>query len=346
MALERPATLQDVADLCGISRATASRALTGEGRISEKTRKRVAAAAEELNYVTNVGARNLRRARSGAIGLWLPRSVRFMEYYMNFTFGLVEGTQDHELAVSLIPGNLSERSVKGLPVDGFVLVDVDGGDTLARTILEDSRPTVASELVPPEMPPATAVVAADHAAGAKRVLDTLREGGARSIGVLTPDVDQMWVREVVRSARDWSRTAGVEVRFPLLRGVPAASDMTGLVQGMLSEHPGMDAILCLPEGLGVGVLTALQGLGRSVPADLQLAAYTDSPSLSIVKPSISAIDLRPREAGFRAGQLLLSLLQGESSPAEHPPAAPIIEWLDIPFHERSTTRASRGVGTS
>jgi DNA-binding LacI/PurR family transcriptional regulator len=340
MALERPATLQDVADLCGISRGTASRALTGEGRISLATRMRVAAAAEQLNYVTNSGARNLRRARAGAIGLWLPQGLRFMEYYMNFTFGLVEGTQDHELAVSLIPGNLSERKVAGLHVDGFVLADVDGSDGLARAILEGPRPTVSSELVPPEMPQPTATVAADHASGTRNVLDRLHERGARSIGILAPHPEQMWVREAVRAAEEWSPVAGVEVHLSLLREVPAASDLSNIVRGMLAEHPNLDAILCLPEGLSVGVLTALQALGRSVPDDMQLASYTDSPSLLIIDPPISAIDLRPREAGFRAGQLLISLLDTTSD--RTPASPPTIDWLDIPFHLRGSTRALPG----
>src|SRR4051794_34006400 len=66
MSSTRTATLQDVADLSGVSRGTASRALTGEGRVSAETRSRVLEAARSLRYSTNSGARNLRRARAGS----------------------------------------------------------------------------------------------------------------------------------------------------------------------------------------------------------------------------------------------------------------------------------------
>lgn len=334
----RPATLQDVADLCGITRGTASRALTGGGRVSPETRARVAEAAKQLNYVTNSGARNLRRARAGAVGLWLPRNLRFMEYYMTFTFGLVEGTQDEELTVSLIPGNLSPRKVAGLHVDGFVLADIDADDELARAILDGPRPTVASERVPPELPPATGVIAADHGSATRRVLDGLRRGGASTIGLLIPDLEQMWVREAVRAAEEWSAESGVAVSFTLLREVPGSGQLFEIVRGMLDEHPELDAILCLPEGLAVGILAALHSLGRAVPEQIQLAAYTDSPSLLIVEPPISAIDLRPREAGIRAGRMLVSLLEEAAEREARADAEPRNEWLDLPFLERGSTR--------
>ena len=340
MAPRRRATLQDVADLCGISRGTASRALTGEGRVSAATRARVLAAAEQLNFVTNSGARNLRRARAGAVGLWLPRGLQFMEYYMNFTFGLVEGTQDQELTVSLIPGGLPVRKVTGLHVDGFVLADVDAQDELARAILAGPRPTVTSELVPPEMPQPSGAVVADHTSATRHLLEQLQRAGATSIAILMPAVDQMWVREVVRAARAWSASASAHVAFTVLREMPAASQLSDIVRDMLAERDDIDAILCLPEGLGVGVLTTLHTLGRAVPAEIQLASYTDSPSLAIVDPSISAIDLHPREAGIRAGRLLTSLL-GDAS--ESPVAAPRprVEWLDLRFVERNSTRSAQ-----
>jgi len=338
MPTRRIATLQDVADLCGISRGTASRALTGGGRVSAETRAKVQDAARRLDYVTNSGARNLRRARAGAVGLWLPRDLRFMDYYMNFTFGLVEGTQDEELTVSLIPGNLAGRKVAGLHVDGFVLADVDAHDDLARAILLDPRPTVSSELVPPELPQPAGVVAADHASAVRHVLERLRDGGSRTIGILAPDLDQMWVREVSQAAREWSSANGVSLHVTLLHRVPTSPELSEIVRGMLTERPELDAILCLPEGLGVGVLTALHASGRSVPGDIQLASYTDSPSLLIVDPPVSAVDLRPREAGIRAGRALVAILQDPAPEGDVSRAAPQVDWLELPFRPRGSTR--------
>lgn len=331
----RITTLQDVADLCGVSRGTASRALAGEGRVSSETRSRVIEAARSLRYSTNSGARNLRRARAGSIGLWLPGGMNFMEYYMNFAVGVVESTKDRELTVSLIPADFPAAKAPSLHVDGFVMTDVIGGDELARAILETGRPVVTSELVPPGMPEPTAIVAADHSTAMNRLLARLWTGGATSIAVIRPDVDQMWVRLAVEAAVDWAGAHGVPVTFVDLKGMPSAEELQQMIKGLRATHPDVDAIVCLPEGLAVGILSTVRELGQSVPDDIQLVSYNDSPALRIVQPPISALDLRAKDAGMRAGELLISLIEGADS-AEH-----TIEWFDLIYRERSSTRPSR-----
>ncbi|GGI44246.1 DNA-binding LacI/PurR family transcriptional regulator [Agromyces flavus] len=340
MVATRPPTLQDVADRSGVSRGTASRALSGSGRVSAETRARVAAAAAELDFTTNSGARNLRRARAGSIGLWLPQGLASMDYYMNFTFGLVEATNDRELTVSLIPGDYPPGKARGLHVDGFVMADVDGHDPLARAILDSGRPVVTSELVPPGVPEPTASVTADHAAATRLLLDRLREGGAASIVVLIPDIDQMWVRAVHEAAAAWSAQESVGLSFLPLVGVPAAIELRRTVDGLLAARPDVDAIVCVPDGLGVGILSTLQELGRTVPDDVQLVSYVDSATLRIVQPPISALDLRPREAGLRAGQLLVSMLDGGGGDDDDPSpeGGILIETFGLEYHERASTR--------
>ena len=108
-----------------------------------------------------------------------------------------------------------------------------------------------------------------------------------------------------------------------------------MVRELLATHPDVDAIVCLPEGLGVGILSTLRELGHSVPDDIQLVSYTDSPSLAIVQPPISALDLRAKDAGMRAGELLISLIEGTDR-TEH-----TIESFDLVYRERSSTRPAR-----
>jgi len=71
-ALPRVATLIDVAQDAGVSRATASRVLSGSPRVSPATRDRVLASAERLSYQVNAAARSLRTTRTGLVGLLIP----------------------------------------------------------------------------------------------------------------------------------------------------------------------------------------------------------------------------------------------------------------------------------
>lgn len=64
-------TISDVAAAAGVSRATATRALKGEGRFSPETQQRIVEAAERLGYVRNTMAAELAAGRTGTVGLML-----------------------------------------------------------------------------------------------------------------------------------------------------------------------------------------------------------------------------------------------------------------------------------
>ena len=78
-------TIKDLAKLLNLSTSTVSRALSDHPDISEATKKRVRAAAEEFNYTANVHARFFRQQHSGLIALVLP------EVNMFFTPSLIKG---------------------------------------------------------------------------------------------------------------------------------------------------------------------------------------------------------------------------------------------------------------
>ena len=186
------------------------------------------------------------------------------------------------------------------------------------------------------MPEPTAVIAADHRLAMRDLLDRLRDGGATSINVIRADGDQTWVRVAVDAATEWATEYGIPVTFIALDFAPAADEIHELLEDLLATHPRVDASVCLPEGLAVGIHSTLRELGHTVPDDIQLVSYVDSSTLAIVQPPISALDLRAKDAGRRAGEMLIALLEGG---ADH--GAGSIEWLDVAYQERSSTRPAQ-----
>ncbi|MCM3695096.1 LacI family DNA-binding transcriptional regulator [Microbacterium oleivorans] len=333
----KAATLQHVAELAGVSVGTASRALTGRGRVAEETRRRVREAAESLAFSPNSGASNLRKARAGTIGLWLPPSLRFMDFYMNFAFGVVEAADEQELSVSLVPQSLSPARARGLHVDGFVMSDVVGGDPLARAILASGKPVVTSERVPDGMPAPTASLSGDHVGATHDILERLQRAGARSAVVLVPEISQTWALEVREGAARWQQPDGMQVSVTLLTSFPSAAELQAIVARALDSVEDVDAFVCAADGLALGVLSALQELGRSVPDDIQLVSYTDSAAMPIVLPPIAALDLRPHEAGLRAARRLVHALEAARSGAL--PGETTVEPFELEFRPRASLRA-------
>ena len=64
--------ISDVARLAGVSKSTASRALTGRGYVSEETRRRVSDAAAEIGYIASPNAASLVTGRTKNVGIVIP----------------------------------------------------------------------------------------------------------------------------------------------------------------------------------------------------------------------------------------------------------------------------------
>ncbi len=73
-------TIKDIAELAGVSKATASLVLNGRGkelRVAQETRERVLAIAREQHYQPSIHARSLRDNRSHTIGLVVPEITNY-----------------------------------------------------------------------------------------------------------------------------------------------------------------------------------------------------------------------------------------------------------------------------
>ena len=86
-AVDRPATIHDIAALCGVAASTVSRALSTPDRVNIRTRQRIEAAAAQLHYTPNSQAKALSSGRTGAVGVLVPDITN------PFYFDLIRGTQ-------------------------------------------------------------------------------------------------------------------------------------------------------------------------------------------------------------------------------------------------------------
>src|SRR5215472_3349651 len=123
MVTARRVTIRDVARAAGVSTTTVSDALSGNGRLPEATRGRVAAVAGRLGYRANPAARSLRGQRVGGIGLYLPDNAGSFAYYLELASGAASEALAHGLALTLIPRSPDPFRLTAFPIDGFIAVD-------------------------------------------------------------------------------------------------------------------------------------------------------------------------------------------------------------------------------
>ncbi|MET0974219.1 MAG: LacI family DNA-binding transcriptional regulator [Leifsonia sp.] len=327
-------TLQDVADRASVSRATASLALSGKGRMTPATRQRVRDAAEELDYVVNVTARNLRSSRSGAIGLYVPDHTLSFRYYMDVAFGAVEEAQASDLLVTLMPTAFAPRSGITEHLDGFIMIDPIDDDPIVERLLNGRSPVVSGEQSPSSMPAPYGTVYGDHYHGIRLLLDHLWENGSRRPACLLPDRSIAWGRGMQDGYRDWCVDRGVEMQALIGTFQTTTEEARDLIEGLLSGSAEVDGLITAPEGTALIALDAIRAAGLELGRDLLLASYVDSDSLALTDPSVTALDLQPREFGRQCMMLLADALNGRSREGES------VEVAISVIARRSTQRIS------
>ncbi|MFG6192443.1 substrate-binding domain-containing protein [Nonomuraea sp. JJY05] len=231
---EEPVTILTVAREAGVSKTTASDALRGSGRVSERTREAVAQVAERLGYVPNGSARHLRKASTGTIGLHVPEVLTRSSYYMSFVFGVVEQAARHDYDVTLITSG--QRRSRPPRVDGLVLGDPLGGDPVVESLMATGLPTVSCERFPGSRQ-ADGVVWSEHASMLGRLLDHLRESGASRPALIVAGDESDWAGSVHRGYLEWCAAHGV---VPLVRRVSfdASGDEVRAAARALLDTPG------------------------------------------------------------------------------------------------------------
>lgn len=117
-------TMQNVAELAKVDKATVSRVIRGDARISEKTRNKVMKAVRELNYRPDLNARHLSTNKSGFIGV-VVRDFN-MEWFAPFIAGIDRSLSntEYDLIVKCTDGDekralremskLYDRNVEGI----------------------------------------------------------------------------------------------------------------------------------------------------------------------------------------------------------------------------------------
>ncbi|GAB3564889.1 LacI family DNA-binding transcriptional regulator [Amycolatopsis endophytica] len=328
MSKDEPVTLIAVARVAGVSKTTASDALRDSGRVSERTKQHVIAVARRLGYSPNPAARSLRRASTGVIGLHLPEILTRSEYYMSFVFGVVDEAARHNHDVTLLTSNHLPGSFHR--VDGVILGDPLETDPVVRGLIDSSVPVVTCERFTGEGAPA-GVVLSDHAAMLEELLDHLVAAGARHVAFLASSTVTDWGRTLQRTYLDWSER---HRRRPRLREMAFGSPSTVTqdnVRALLNADPEVDALVCAPDGAAAAVLPVVRAAGRTIGRDLLLASCVDSTALAHTDPPITAIDLRPRDAGSECARLLFDLLSGEAETGT-------VRTQPIGLVERASTR--------
>ncbi|MDD3251975.1 MAG: LacI family DNA-binding transcriptional regulator [Lachnospiraceae bacterium] len=265
-------TIKDVAKRAGVSYSTVSRALNGIGGENNDRRKRILEIAQEMGYVPNQAAINLKLSRSCVIGLYFSTISK-----MSSPFVL----HDVLTGVYSIVGSKYNVVVKGIDMhepgtlnpsyyDGIIVLSQRSEDqTFMEEVMEKNIPMVViCRTVFVDAPNVTT----DEAKAMEKAMDYLIENGHQKICVIEggPNLDSTRLRH-----RGWQaslRKHGMNPEeIPVIGGTYRYASGYQGAKVLLEHHP--TAILCFNDEMAFGAREAIAEAGLKVPEDVSLIGF-------------------------------------------------------------------------
>jgi LacI family transcriptional regulator len=296
-------TLKDVARRAKVSVTSASYALNGTGTITADTRRRVLAAAEELNYHPNAFARHLKKRKTHTLGVFITRFGG--SFYDEILEGIHAAVLDTDYELIVCPESRSLRKIlTQRQVDGAIVFDSKiESATLARLassvfpIVVLDRCLDVDYLFP---------VLLDNEQGTRQVFSHFYAQGARKLAFVSGAADSLDNLERRQAFLDEAERHNLTLRthdgnFTEASGQAAAQAI--IASGSLPE-----AVYCANDQMAIGFIKAMQAHNLRAPQDIAVVGFDDILISRHMRPTLSTVGTSRFAWGSRAATQLIAFL--------------------------------------
>ena len=311
----RRVTIDDVADLAGVSYQTVSRVINNRPEVSDTTRERVQKVIDETGYRPSHIARSLATARTATIGLVVPdisnpffsviaRGAEQIASERGYGILLSSTSEDVSREIDALH-MLEERYVDGVIVCGFREEDEPLREALSRF----NAVVLVNRRIEGKQFPAVLV---DDELGGYLVTRHLLQIGHSAVGLLTgPSNSYSGARRL-----DGYQRALAEAEIepdPLWVRHCKPTVMCGeqAARSFFEEHPELTALFCHNDLVALGALRGCAELGLQVPADVAIAGFDDIMLAEIVSPALTTCRVPREDIGRCATLMLLDTINEE-----------------------------------
>ncbi len=312
---EKKLTIGDIAEELGVSKTTISRAISGKGRIGEKTRARVLSYIEEHNYRPNVIARGLAQNKTFNLAVVLPGDYNVVElpFFQKCMLGItrVASAHGYDVLLSMVTVQNTKqlrRVVANRKIDGAILTRTLAEDEPMKFLLQKGVPFVAIGSTDDER---VVQIDNDHRNACRELTERLIQGGVRKFALIGSDESHIVTGNRRRGFEDaFAQRKEWKGSRQVFMNVRDAEEVQKIVEELLSD--GTECIVSMDDFLCGCVLSALQSRNVAVPEQMQVVSFFDSTTLENRKPSVTSIRFNVEELGQKACETLLAMLEGEA----------------------------------
>jgi DNA-binding LacI/PurR family transcriptional regulator len=306
----------DIAQLAGVSQPTVSRALRGSTAVSESTRKRIEAIAQQLNYKVDKNASSLRRRETSTLALLfyedpLPDSSMINPFFLAMLGSIVRASAargyDLLIAMQHFSSDWHAEFEESRKADGIILLG--HGDfepyrgKLASLIAADTHFVRWGHHGSDDLGP---VVGSDNYQGGMMATRHLLFLGRRNIAFVGDSSDHYpELHDRYRGYCDALIAAGI-APDPALQVDANLTEQSGRagIAALTARGVRFDAIFAASDLIAIGAMRGLEQLGLTVPGDVAVVGFDDISAASLTRPPLTTI----QQDFTRAGEALVAAL--------------------------------------
>lgn len=312
-SLPKPASIEDVARLSGVSITTVSRVINKHPSVKEKNRIKVLDAVKQLNFQPSVFAQRLATGTSNVVALIIPRYEGV--FYSFYALELIRGVGTLcaalklDLLLHLTDGNaaLNVRSVGGV-----IFADLIGNQSQLQEAYGLGIPCVLINHYVDTLP--VSCIAVDNAGGAENAVNYLLRLGHRKIAHITGDLVTQAAAWRMEGYTRALKKFGIDINQEYIFKTDYSRGQARSAAERLLTMPNLPtAVFVASDSMALEVMAVVLEMGKKIPDDLSLIGFDDNPSGLYGPRALTTVRqplIKMAEEGVKELNRLMSLKKG------------------------------------
>lgn len=319
-------TIDDIAEMAGVSRSTVSRVLNNNPNVSDARRKKVLKVIEENNFVPNAMARNLGTGLTRTIGLLVGDITN--QYYSEVIKGAEEMATElgYFLLICLTRNIQSEHfyieEMIRRRTSGAIVVSTSIQNSTSAEKLANAMSVLSIQAELPNIP-VLYHLDSNNKTGMLNITRHLIQLGHKKIAYITTLPDTETLRERKAGFLEACHEHGITLSNRYIRSATSKSDITVIINTLLTEKDPPTAICCCNDYTAGIAFHTIRLAGIKIPEEISLTGYDDLPIATLMEPMLTTVRQPIREMGRTAVKLLVDSLN-------HPQTSPVEKCVRFP----------------
>ncbi len=307
--------IKDIAERCGVSIASVSKALHGKSDLNPKTIEYIKNVAKEMGYVPNASAQLLKTNKSFNIGvLFIDETSSGLEheYFATILNSIKDEAEIHGYDITFISHRLRKTDLtfyehaKYRNVDGVIIASVNFKDPEVVKLVESDVPTITIDY---DFNDKSSVVS-DNVQGEMDIVEYLVNNGHRKIAFIKGDDTSVTQKRTTGFYRACEKY-GIEIKDEYIKeGKYHVPKISGIITRELLELDDRPTVIMYPDDYSLlGGITEIERYGLKIPEDISVVGYDGIKLSRLLRPIVTTYVQNSNEIGRKSVRKLIEIIE-------------------------------------